>query len=479
MHAGTQAPRRVGVVGSGPNGLAAAITMAHAGFATEVREAQDIPGGACRSLALTLPGFVHDFGSAVHPLAAGSPFFRELPLGDHGLHWLHHPAPLAHPLDDGIAVTLERSLDDTVAALGPDGPAWRSMVGPLVEHWDQLTPELLSPLIHLPRHPLSLARFGLLAAQPARLLATTRFRTERARALFAGLAAHSFLSLDAPFSSAIALVLGASAHAVGWPIPQGGSSSITRALAGVLTEQGGVLRVSAPVHSVDDFFSHGEEDAIVMFDTRPAQMAQLAGDRLPASYKRKLLRFRPGPAAFKIDYALSEPIPWTAADCRRAGTIHLGGTLGAITRSERRMLRGRAPEDPYVLVAQPTLADPSRAPQGKHVAWVYCHVPFGWTGDATGAIEAQLERFAPGFRECVLARAVSSPQRLEAMDSNLAGGDISGGAMDVAQLLLRPTWRGYATPDPHLFLCSSSTPPGAGVHGMCGYNAAQAVLRRW
>ncbi len=472
-------PSRVGVVGSGSNGLAAAIAMAHAGFATEVRESQTIAGGACRSLPLTLPGFVHDFGSAVHPMAAASPFFRKLPLASHGLEWLHHSAPLAHPLDDGTAVMLERDLDAAVAALGMDGKAWRRMVGPLVEDWDRMAPELLRPVLHVPKHPWSMARFGVLAAQPARLLALTLFRTERARALFAGLAAHSFLSLDAPFSSAIALVLGAAAHAVGWPIPRGGSGNITRALAGVLVDEGGVLRVSSPVESVDDFSDEYEDDAIVLCDVRPAEMARLAGQRLPEMYARKLRRFRPGPAAFKIDYALREPIPWRAAECKRAGTVHLGGTLGEITRGERTMLRGRVPQRPFVLVAQPTLVDPTRAPEGKHVAWVYCHVPFGSREDATAQIEAQMERFAPGFRECVLARSVSGPGRLQAMDANLEGGDISGGAMDVVQLLLRPTWQTYATPDPHLFLCSSSTPPGAGVHGMCGYHAAQAALHRW
>ena len=477
------APTRVGVIGSGPNGLAGAIAMAHAGFATVVREAQDTPGGACRSLPLTLPGFVHDFGSAVHPMAAGSPFFRTLPLDEHGLEWLHHPAPLAHPLDDGTAVTLERDLGDAAVELGRDGSAWRGMVAPLAEHWDALAPELLMPLQHLPRHPLQMARLGLLAAQPARLLASTLLRSERARALFAGLAAHSFLSLDAPFSSAIALVLGAAAHAVGWPIPRGGSGNITRALASVLTEQGGVVRVSSPVHSVGEFNDQFDDDAIVLGDVRPSQLVSLAGDRLPAMYARKLQRFRPGPGAFKIDYALSEPIPWKAAACKRAGTVHLGGTLGEITRSERDVLRGRLAEQPFVLVAQPTLVDPSRAPEGRHIAWVYCHVPYGVGEDVSkqieAQIEAQLERFAPGFRECVLARSVSSPGRLEQMDANLAGGDISGGAMDLVQLLLRPTWHSYRTPDPHLFLCSSSTPPGGGVHGMCGYHAAQAALRRW
>ncbi len=476
MRHSPKAPHRVEVVGSGPNGLAAAVAMAQAGFATEVWEAQAELGGACRSLPLTLPGFVHDFGSAVHPLGAGSPFFRTLPLHEHGLRWVHHPAPLAHPLDDGTAVTLERDLDDTVAALGkPDGARWRAMVGPVVDHWDQLAPELLQPPLHVPRHPWLVARLGLFAAQPARLLAGLVFRTERARALFGGLAGHSFLSLDAIGSSAVALVLGAAAHAVGWPIPKGGSGSITKALAGVLVQAGGAVRVSAPVTSVDEF----GEDSIVLCDVRPGQMAALAGRRFSPMYARKLRRFRPGPAAFKIDYALREPIPWRATDCRRASTVHLGGTLGEITRSERTMLRGRVPRRPFVLLAQPTLADPTRAPAGKHIAWAYCHVPFGSAVDATEQIEAQIERFAPGFRECVLARTISGPEALEAGDANLLGGDISGGAMDPLQVLFRPTVHTYRTPDPHLYLCSSSTPPGAGVHGMCGWHAAQAALERW
>jgi phytoene dehydrogenase-like protein len=474
-----QAPTHVGIVGSGPNGLAAAIAMAHAGFTTEVREAQPTAGGACRTMELTLPGFHHDFGSAVHPMAAGSPFFRDLPLAAYGLTWVHHAAPLAHALDNGEAVTLERDLSDTVAELGADGPTWRSIVEPLASDWERLVPELLRPLQHVPRHPLFLAGFGALAAQPARLLACTRFRTERARALFAGLAAHSFLSLDAPFSSAVALVLGAAAHAVGWPIPQGGAGSLTRALVGVLGDQGGVLHLDSPVDSVNQFSEDREDDAIVLCDTSPRQLRALAGERFPARFSRGLTRFRPGPGAFKLDYALSEPIPWKARACLRASTVHVGGTLGEITRSERTMIRGRIPENPFLLVAQPTLADPTRAPEGKHIAWVYCHVPYGTIDDATQQIEAQMERFAPGFRECVLARSISGPQRLAAMDENLVGGDISGGAMDFAQLLLRPTWRGYQTPDPHIFLCSSSTPPGGGVHGMCGYHAAQAALRRW
>jgi phytoene dehydrogenase-like protein len=474
--AGTNhAPKQVGVIGSGPNGLAAAIVMARAGFTTEVREAQTTAGGACRTMELTLPGFQHDFGSAVHPLAAGSPLFQRLPLSDYGLEWLHHDAPLAHPLDDGTAVVLERNLEAAAEELGPDGAAWKQMMEPLVRHWEPMVDELLQPLLHIPRHPFLLGRFGWMAAQPARLLACTMLRTQRARALFAGLAAHSFLSLDAPFSAAIALVLGAAAHAVGWPIPRGGAGQLSQALIGVLHAEGGSLLTGLPVHDLNAF----EQDALVFFDTTPAHMATIAGSRFPAGFNKKLNRFQPGPGAFKLDYALSEPIPWTAAQCRRAGTVHLGGTLEEIARSERAMLRGRLSDKPYVLVAQPTLADPARAPQGKHVAWAYCHVPHGYAGDATAQIEAQIERFAPGFKECILARSVSNPARLQSMDTNLRGGDISGGAMHLTQLLLRPTWRSYQTPDPHLFLCSASTPPGAGVHGMCGYHAAKKALQRW
>jgi phytoene dehydrogenase-like protein len=469
------APRKVGVIGSGPNGLSAAIVMAHAGFSTEVYESQPTPGGACRTMPLTLPGFLHDFGSAVHPLAAGSPFFRQLPLAEHGLNWIHHDAPLAHPLDDGTAVMLERNLDATAKELGTDSAAWKTLMGPLASHWDAMADEILKPLLHVPRHPVQLARFGVMAALPARLLASTTLRTERARALFAGLAAHSFLSLDAPFSSAIALVLGAAAHAVGWPIPQGGAGSLSAALVSVLQDQGGQVHLNRPITYVSDL----EEDAILLCNISPAQLAALASDRLPRGFVQQLRRFKPGPGSFKIDYALSDPIPWAAKECLRAGTVHLGGTLAEITRSERAMLRGNLPDQPYVLVAQPTLADPTRAPQGKHVAWAYCHVPNGFSGDATAQVEAQLERFAPGFRDCILARSISGPSRLQSLDANLLGGDISGGAMDLAQLLLRPTRRTYRTPDPHLFLCSSSTPPGAGVHGMCGYHAASAALHRW
>ncbi len=468
---------RASVIGSGPNGLAAAIVLARAGLAVSVYEAQATAGGAARTLPLTLPGFRHDFGSAVHPLAAGSPFFQSLPLAEHGLRWLHHPIPLAHPLDDGTAVTLERDLDEAVTALGADGRAWRQLVAPLVEEWTAFAAEILGPVVHWPRHPLLLARFGLPALAPAAVLAKTIFRTPRARALFAGLAAHSFLSLGSPLSASVGIVLGVATHAAGWPIPQGGAQAITDALQGLLEAHGGVLHTGAEVTSLGPGTQFAT-DVVTLCDVSPHQLLRLAGDRLGSKYQQSLRRFQPGPAAFKIDYALSEPIPWRAAECRRASTVHLGGTLEEIAYSEREMTRGRVAAAPFVLLAQPTLVDPTRAPAGKHIAWAYCHLPNGSLLDAAERIDAQVERFAPGFRECVLARTVSSPQTLEAKDANLVGGDISGGAMTIRQLLMRPNWRGYRTPDKRLFLCSASTPPGAGVHGMCGFHAAQAALRQ-
>jgi phytoene dehydrogenase-like protein len=470
---------RASVIGSGPNGMSAAIALAQAGLQVEVFEAQPTAGGAARTLPLTLPGFRHDFGSAVHPLAAGSPFFRTLPLAEHGLRWLHHPTPLAHPLDDGTAVTLERDLREAVEALGVDGRAWRRLMEPFVEEWAAFADDILGPVLHLPRHPLLLARFGVFGLAPAELLAKTLFRSPRTRALFAGLAAHSFLSLRSPLSAAVGIVLGAATHAVGWPIPEGGAQAISDALVGVLREHGGVVHTGAPVQSLDGAGLDGGRfatDAVTLCDVSPAQLRRLAGQRLPEHYRRTLEQFKPGPAAFKIDYALSEPIPWRASACRRASTVHLGGTLEEIASSEGAMTRGMVSERPFVLLAQPTLVDPWRAPAGKHIAWAYCHLPNGTDVDASALIEAQIERFAPGFRECVLARAVSSPRVLEAQDANLVGGDISGGAMTLGQTLLRPGWRGYATPDKRIFLCSASTPPGAGVHGMCGFHAARAAL---
>jgi phytoene dehydrogenase-like protein len=465
--------RRAVVVGSGPNGLAAAIVLAQAGLQVEVFEAERQAGGGARTMELTLPGFHHDFGSAVHPMAAGSPFFSSLPLREHGLEWIHFPAPVAHPLDDGTAVMLEHDLGDAVRAFGEDGRAWERMVKPFVERWSEFAPEILRPLVSIPRHPLLLAKFGLRGLMPARFFANRAFRSERTKALFAGLAAHSFLTLDEPLTASFGIVFGVTAHAVGWPIPRGGSQSITNALCAYLETLGGTVTTSS---RVDSLASLGDFK-VALCDVTPRQLLQIAGERLPPAYQRLLQRYRYGPAVFKVDYALSSPIPWKAAECARAATVHLGGTMDEVATSEYEMCQGRHAERPFLLVAQPTLCDVTRAPQGKHIAWTYCHVPHASTVDMLPRIEAQIERFAPGFRDCVLARRVLRPADLESMDANLIGGDISGGASDWRQFILRPTWRTYATPAKDIYICSSSTPPGGGVHGMCGYNAAKMALK--
>jgi len=465
---------RACVVGSGPNGLAAAIVLARAGISVEVFEAEEIPGGAARTMELTLPGFLHDFGSAVHPLAAGSPFFSSLPLEDHGLEWIHSPAPLAHPLDDGTAVVLERSLESTKTALGEDGQAWSKLVGPFVERWSDFAPELLRPPARIPKHPWLMARFGVNALRSARALAG-RFRSERTRALFAGMAAHSFLSLDQPLTGGFGMLMAIPAHAVGWPIPRGGSQAITNSLGNYLGTLGGRIRTSSRVESLADLSDYD----LILCDVTPRQLVQIAGARLSQSYKHTLGKFRYGPGVFKVDYALSEPIPWKARECLRAATVHLGGGFEAIVASEAAITNGNPADQPFVLLAQPSLFDSSRAPAGKHTAWAYCHAPSGSTVDMLPRLEAQIERFAPGFRETVLARRVFSPADLERMDANLVGGDVGGGAMDLRQFLFRPTWRYYATSARDVYICSSSTPPGGGVHGMCGYHAARMALSRF
>ena len=466
--------RRAVVVGAGPNGLAAAIALAQAGLQVDVYEAQPQAGGGARTLPLTLLGFLHDFGSAVHPMALGSPFFSSLPLHDHGLEWIQPPAPLAHPLDDGTAVMLERDLGEAQSALGEDGKQWRRLFGPFAEHWKELAPEILRPVSLLPRHPFLLARLGALGFPSATSLAHTWFRGARAKALFAGLAAHSILALDEPMTGAFGIIFAATAHAVGWPIPRGGAQSITNALCGYLAKLGGMVHISSPVESLA---SLGNFD-VALCDITPRQLLQIAPERLSAAYKRKLQRFRYGPGVFKVDYALSSPIPWKAPECLRSATVHIGGTLEEIALSEDAMRHGKHAERPFMLLAQPTLFDPSRAPEGKHIAWAYCHVPNGSDFDMLPRLEAQIERFAPGFRDCVLERRVFSPAALEAMDANLVGGDIAGGLSNLPQFLARPTLRYYATSDRRLYLCSASTPPGGGVHGMCGYNAARLALRR-
>jgi phytoene dehydrogenase-like protein len=469
--------KRAIVIGSGPNGLAAAIVLAQAGLAVEVFEAEKEPGGGCRTLPLTLPGFLHDFGSAVHPLGVGSPFFNSLPLSEYGLEWIHGNAPLAHPLDNGTAVVLERDLADVEREFGSDGKSWRDLMLPFVDHWKALAEGALGPVLRVPRHPFLMARFGMLAVQRAQTFADHQFAGVRARALFAGIAAHSFLGFDQPFSAAAAIMLGAAAHAVGWPVPRGGAGAIPRSLVAYLEAHGGSLHTSQRINA-NGLRELGGDTTLTLCDTSPRGLLALARDRLTPAYRHKLERFEQAPGAFKIDYALSEPVPWRASECRRAITVHLGGTFDQIAEAEHSVAAGRHPEQPFVLTAQPTLFDPSRAPDGKHVLWAYCHVPNGSTVDMSTRIEAQIERYAPGFRDCVLARRVSSPAALEAMDANLVGGDIAGGALTARQMVFRPGIRGYSTGAPNLYLCSASTPPGGAVHGMCGFHAARAALRQ-
>ncbi|MCY3904362.1 MAG: NAD(P)/FAD-dependent oxidoreductase [Caldilineaceae bacterium] len=461
------------VVGSGPNGLAAAITFARAGRSVLLIESRDSLGGGTRTAELTLPGFRHDVCAAIHPLAPGSPFLSTLPLERFGVEWVQPDIPVAHPLDDGTAVGLYRSLEQTASSIGMDGRNWVRLFGPLAADWPKLAPVLLGP------HPLTvhlgaLVRFGLAGVWPARLLSPLLFGEERARALFAGLVAHSLLDFRQPFTSSFGLVLGILGHAVGWPFPRGGSQAIADAMGAYLRALGGDIVAGWPVRSLDELPS----SRTVLLDVAPRQVVRLAGTRLPPAYLRRLERFRYGPGVFKVDYALSEPVPWRAEICRDAGTVHLGGTLAEIAASEEAACGGRIPERPYVLVAQHSRFDTTRAPAGKHTLWAYCHTPHGSTVDMAPAIEAQIERFAPGFQDTVQARAALNSADLERYNPNYVGGNISSGANDFRQLWTRPMLRfpPYSTPVRGLYLCSSSTPPGAGVHGMCGYNAARAAL---
>ena len=462
------------MIGAGPNGLAAAIVLAEAGLQVDVLEAQATPGGAARTLPLTLPGFQHDFGSAVYPLGAGSPFFSSLPLTDHGLEWIHSPAVLAHPLDDGTAVMLERDLDATKNSLGIDGAAWDKLMRPFVERWTEFAPVVLGPVSFLPPHPFLMARFGLVGLQSASAVAR-RFRSSRTRALFAGLAAHSFLSLDEPLSAAFGILMAVPAHAVGWPIPRGGAQSLTNALCGFLSTLGSKVITSSPVENLDALSDYN----LLLCDLTPRQLLKIGSKKFSENYRRQLGRYRYGSGVFKVDFALNAPIPWRAPECLRAATVHLGGSFDEIAESEKAVRMGQHAERPFVLLAQPSLFDSSRAPAGKHTAWAYCHVPNGSQVNMLKRLENQIERFAPGFRECILARHVFSPADLEIMDANLVGGDIGGGVMDIRQILFRPTWGYYATSAREIYICSASTPPGGGVHGMCGYHAAKMALSRW
>jgi phytoene dehydrogenase-like protein len=466
--------RKACVIGAGPNGLAAAIVLARAGFEVQVLEAQPTPGGAVRTLELTLPGFHHDFGSAVYPLAAGSPFFSSLPLADHGLQWIHSPAVIAHPLNDGTAVVLERDLARAKSTFGEDAGAWENLLRPFVVQWNDLAAEVLRPIPFIPKHPLLMARFAVPAMQSAQAIAR-RFRSARTRAFFAGLAAHSFLSLDEPLSGAFAMLMAVSAHAVGWPIARAGAQSLTDSLCGFLTRWGGEVITSSPVQSFEGL----SECDLFLCDVSPRNLIKICGDKLSRGYKLRLSSFRYGPGVFKVDYALNSPVPWRAPECARAATVHVGGSFEEIAESEAAVRNGKAAERPFVLIAQPSLFDNSRAPAAKHTLWAYCHVPHRSAIDMLDKIEAQIERFAPGFGDCILARNVLSPADLERMDENLIGGDIAGGVLDFRQFLFRPTSRHYATSADNIYLCSASTPPGAGVHGMCGYHAAKMALLRW
>ena len=460
------------VVGAGPNGLAAAIVLAAAGRRVVVYEAESTIGGGCRSAALTLPGFVHDICSAVHPLAVASPFFRTLPLSGFGLEWVSPSAMLAHPLDAAAPAIVERSVDRTAQGLDSDADGYRRVIGSTVTRWPMIESSILGPP-RWPRHPLALAAFGLRALQPAERLATRNFATPRARALFAGIAAHTMLPLDRAPTGAAGLVLAATAHTAGWMFPRGGSQRLANALAAYLESLGGTIVTGTPVASVEDL----PRARAILCDLSPQPLLRIARRVLPDWYCRKLERYRYGMGAYKVDWALGGPIPWRDDACARAGTVHVGGTLQEIAGSERDAWRGRVADRPFVLVAQPTLFDSTRAPLGKHTAWGYCHVPHGSAVDMLAAIERQIERFAPGFRERILARHVMTPADLERHNPNLVGGDIGAGVTDLRQLFARPTWRWYSTPARGLYICSAATPPGVGVHGMCGYFAAHRALR--
>jgi phytoene dehydrogenase-like protein len=463
------------VVGAGPNGLAAANVLARAGRPVTLIEGAETVGGGCRSEELTLPGYVHDTCSTVHALALASPFLGSLPLAQHGLELAHPDAPLAHPLDDGSAVVLERSVEETARGLGPDAQAYRRLFDPLVRDADQLVREILGPL-RAPRHPLLLARFGANALRSATGLARARFRGERARALLGGCCAHSMLSLRTPASAAFGIVLALSAHRVGWPVARGGSQRMADALAAYLRACGGDIQTRRWVESLGEIAGA----SATLLDVTPRQFLKLAGTRLPDRYAARLARYRYGPGVFKLDWALDGPIPWRAPEVSRAGTVHLGGTLDEMAAAEEAVSRGQHPARPFVLLVQPTLFDPSRAPAGKHTAWAYCHVPSGSPRDMTEAIETQVERFAPGFKDLIAARSAMGPAEVERRNPNYVGGDINGGVQDLRQLFTRPVARPvpYSTPVDGLYMCSSSTPPGGGVHGMCGYFAARAALRR-
>jgi len=463
------------VVGSGPNGLAAAIELARNGLKTVVIEAEETAGGGARSAQLTLPGFIHDTGSAVHPMALASPFFKSLPLTEYGLNWIVPPVALAHPFDDGTAALLSESIDDTAGTLGKDGAAYKKLMAPIAADWDLLAGDLLGDM-RSSGSPLTLLKFGIRALASARDMVQTYFQDERAAGFFAGLCAHSVIPLEQVPSAAIGLVLCAAGHKPGWPVPAGGAGNLAKALCGYLNSLGGKLETGHRVTSIADT----PRSDVIFFDTSPQQLADIGEGTLPAGYIKSLRQYRYGPGVFKLDWALSGPIPWKATACNEAGTVHLGGSFTEIAVSERAAWEGRITSRPFVLLSQPSLFDASRAPAGSHTAWAYCHVPGGCNYDMTNYIEAQVERFAPGFRELIRGRYKSTPACLEAANANLIGGDIVGGAQTLKQLFCRPVCRmaPYRTPIANIYICSASTPPGAGVHGMCGYHAASSYLKQ-
>ena len=462
------------VVGSGPNGLAAAIRLAAEGLSVKVFEASNTIGGGMRTKELMETGFQHDICSAIHPLAASSPYLKHLPLDEFGLEWIRPDFPVAHPMDDAPAVVMHHSINKTMEELGTDGEAYRSAFEPVAKKWSTLTPDFLGPL-RFPKHPIDLAQFGLKALQPASFF-QKRFNEERAKALFAGLVAHSILPLNAISTTAIGLVLGAAGHAVGWPLPKGGSQSIANAMAGYLKSMGGEIETGTEITTIDQLPSH----RAVLMDITPRQLIDIAGDRLPGSYVNRLKKFRYGSGVFKIDYILSEQVPWNDPRCKKAGTIHLGGTFDEIAAGEKIMDSGNHAEKPYVLIAQQSNFDDTRTPDGRQTLWAYCHVPNGSTRDMTEEIENQIERFAPGFKDTIEQRHTMNTDQFYEYNANYFGGDINGGRQDIWQLFTRPIHliNPYATPADGIYLCSSSTPPGGGVHGMGGYHAATLALKK-
>jgi phytoene dehydrogenase-like protein len=464
------------IVGAGPNGLAAAITLAREGLSVLVIEAQATLGGGTRTAELTLPGFLHDVCATVVTTARISPFFRSLPLEQYGVDWVQPEIAVSHPLDGGRAAHMHFSVEDTADGLGIDGAAYRRIFKPLVRHWQEILGNILGPFPLPPRHLPSLAVFGWWGLQPASFLARSMFRSVEGQALFGGMGGHGILPLNKLGTSAFGLVLAMGAHNVGWPLVRGGTQRFSEALGSLLASLGGEIMLGQQVTSLKEL----PPAQAVLFDVTPRSFLKIAGDALPSAYRRALERFRYGPGVCKVDYALSGPIPWQNPDCARSGTLHIGGTLAEIESAEAQVWAGEHPEKPYVLLVQPTVFDPTRAPAGKHIAWAYCHVPHGSTIDVSAHIEAQIERFAPGFRDLVLARHVYTAGDMEAYNPNYVGGDINSGMQDLTQLFTRPVarWVPYSTPLKGVYLCSSSTPPGGGVHGMCGYHAAKAALRQ-